>query len=106
MPSAYGLVVFTHDLDFARFSRTGRTRQPKCYPGRTQDTLSDCIGEMVVRALHAASRSALKSRRRMVTVDPNRHRIRLSANLAAPISATSGEFNPIGRIAGQSQYRA
>ena len=73
--SAYGLVVFTHDLDFGALLANRKTRQPSVIQIRTQDTLPTAIGEMVVRALHA-SRSHLKAGA-LVTVDPNRHRIRL-----------------------------
>jgi predicted nuclease of predicted toxin-antitoxin system len=73
--SAYGLVVFTHDLDFGALLANRKTRRPSVFQIRTQDTLPTAIGGLVVRALHAGS-SYLEAGA-LVTVDPNRHRIRL-----------------------------
>ena len=73
--SAYGLVIFTHDLDFGALLAKLKTRQPSVIQVRAQDILPDAIGKMVVRALHA-SRSHLETGA-LVTVDPHRHRIRL-----------------------------
>ncbi|MGA2270586.1 MAG: DUF5615 family PIN-like protein [Bryobacteraceae bacterium] len=73
--SAYGLVIFTHDLDFGALLANRKTRQPSVIQVRTQDTLPTAIGEMVVGALHA-SRSHLETGA-LVTVDPHRQRIRL-----------------------------
>jgi predicted nuclease of predicted toxin-antitoxin system len=73
--SANGLVVFTHDLDFGALLARRKTRQPSVVQIRAQDVLPAAIGGMVVRALRA-SRSHLESGA-LVTVDPNRHRIRL-----------------------------
>jgi predicted nuclease of predicted toxin-antitoxin system len=73
--SAYGLVVFTHDLDFGALPANRKTRQSSVIQIRTQDTLPIAIGAMVVRALHAG-RPQLEAGA-LVTVDPNRHRIRL-----------------------------
>ena len=73
--SAYGLVVFTHDLDFGALLARRKTRQPSVVQIRAQDVLPAAIGGMIVRALRA-SRSRLEAGA-LVTVDPNRHRIRL-----------------------------
>jgi predicted nuclease of predicted toxin-antitoxin system len=73
--SAYGLVIFTHDLDFGTLLAKLKTRQPSVIQVRAQDILPDAIGKMVVRALHA-SRPHLEAGA-LVTVDPHRHRIRL-----------------------------
>ena len=73
--SAYGLVVFTHDLDFGALLANRKTRQPSVIQIRTQDTLPTALGGLVVRALHAGH-SHLEAGA-LVTVDPKRHRIRL-----------------------------
>src|ERR1039457_2770134 len=73
--SAHGLVIFTHDLDFGALLANRKTRQPSVFQIRTQDPLPTAIGELVVRALHAG-RSYLEAGA-LVTVDPNRHRIRV-----------------------------
>jgi len=73
--SACGLVIFTHDLDFGALLANRKTRQPSVIQVRTQDILPTAIGDMVVCALHAC-RSHLEAGA-LVTVDANRHRIRL-----------------------------
>jgi predicted nuclease of predicted toxin-antitoxin system len=70
-----GLLVFTHDLDFGALLAQKQSRGPSVIQIRTQDVLPKAIGEMVIRALHAA-RHHLESGA-LVTVDPNRHRIRV-----------------------------
>jgi predicted nuclease of predicted toxin-antitoxin system len=72
---ANGLVVFTHDLDFGALLAQEKSRGPSVIQIRTQDVLPKAIGEIVVRALNAG-RAHLDSGA-LVTVDPNRHRIRL-----------------------------
>jgi predicted nuclease of predicted toxin-antitoxin system len=73
--SANGLVVFTHDLDFGALLAKRQTRQPSVLQIRAQDVLPAAIGEIVVRALQT-SRAHLAVGA-LVTVDPNRSRIRL-----------------------------
>ena len=73
--SANGLVVFTHDLDFGALLASRKTRQPSVIQIRYQDVLPNAIGGMVISALNA-SRTHPESGA-LVTVDPNRHRIRL-----------------------------
>lgn len=73
--SANGFVIFTHDLDFGALLASRQLHQPSVIQVRTQDVLPVAIGEMVVRALKA-SRSHLEAGA-LVTVDPNRNRIRL-----------------------------
>ena len=73
--SAYGLVVFTHDLDFGALLANRKARQPSVIQIRAQDVLPAAIGPMVARALYA-SWSHLEAGA-LVTVDPIRHRIRL-----------------------------
>jgi predicted nuclease of predicted toxin-antitoxin system len=73
--SANGLVIFTHDLDLGALLANRKTRHPSVIQVRAQDVLPVAIGEIVVRALHA-SRPHLEAGA-LVTVDPNRSRIRL-----------------------------
>jgi predicted nuclease of predicted toxin-antitoxin system len=73
--AANQMIVFTHDLDFGALLANRRSSQPSVVQVRTQDVLPAAIGDIVLRALHA-SRSQLEDGA-LVTVDPNRHRIRL-----------------------------
>ena len=70
-----GFVVLTHDLDFGAMLGTRRSLQPSVIQVRAQDVLLSVIGEIVLRALRASS-SNLEAGA-LVTVDPNRSRIRL-----------------------------
>ncbi len=72
---ANGFVVFTHDLDFGALLAQKQSSGPSVVQVRSQDVLPNAIGEMVVRAIHAASHHLESGA--LVTVDPNRHRIRL-----------------------------
>ena len=69
------MIVFTHDLDFGALLANRKSSRPSVVQVRTQDVLPSAIGDIVLRALHA-SRSQLEAGA-LVTVDPNRHRIRL-----------------------------
>ena len=73
--SANGLVIFTHDLDFGALLANRKARRPSVLQVRAQDVLPAAIGQTVVRARHA-SRAHLETGA-LVTVDPNRSRIRL-----------------------------
>jgi predicted nuclease of predicted toxin-antitoxin system len=73
--SANGMVIFTHDLDFGALLASRKTNQPSVIQIRAQDVLPAAMGGLVLRALEA-SRSHLEAGA-LVTVDPNRHRIRL-----------------------------
>ena len=73
--SRHSMVVFTHDLDFGALLANRKTRQPSVLQIRTQDVLPAAIGDVVLRAVEA-SRSQLEEGA-LVTVDLNRHRIRL-----------------------------
>ena len=72
---ANGCIVFTHDLDFGMLLATGKARGPSVIQVRCQDVLPTAIGEIVLRAIHAAEMHL--DHGALVTVDPNRHRIRL-----------------------------
>ena len=71
-----GFVVFTHDLDFGALLAKQGLRQPSVIQIRTQQVLPADIGDLVVRALRAC-RSHIETGA-LITVDPNRSRIRLS----------------------------
>ena len=71
----HGMIVFTHDLDFGAFLANAGARQPSVFQIRAQDVLPSAIGEIVLRALRA-TRLQLEAGA-LVTVDLNRHRIRL-----------------------------
>ena len=73
--SENGLVIFAHDLDFGALLATRKVRQPSVIQIRTQEVLPTAIGEIVVRALRT-SRPHLEAGA-LVTVDPNRNRIRI-----------------------------
>ena len=70
-----GLIIFTHDLDFGALLADRKSRRPSVVQIRTEDVLPAAIGKLAVRALHA-SRAHLETGA-LVTVDLNRHRIRL-----------------------------
>jgi predicted nuclease of predicted toxin-antitoxin system len=72
---ANGLIIFTHDLDFGALLANRKSRRPSVLQVRAQDVLPVAIGEIVIRALRA-SRTHLEAGA-LVTVDPNRSRIRL-----------------------------
>jgi predicted nuclease of predicted toxin-antitoxin system len=73
--AANHMIVFTHGLDFGALLANRKTTQPSVIQIRTQDVLPSAIGDIILRALHT-SRSQLEAGA-LVTVDPNRHRIRL-----------------------------
>lgn len=73
--SRFGMVVFTHDLDFGALLASNKERQPSVFQIRTQEVLPAAVGEIVVRALKASQRQLEEGA--LVTVDLNRHRIRL-----------------------------
>lgn len=73
--AAHRLVVFTHDLDFGALLAHRRSVQPSVIQIRVQDVLPNAIGDLVVRALGASRDQLLAGA--LVTVDPNRNRIRL-----------------------------
>jgi len=73
--STNGYVIFTHDLDFGALLAVRQLSRPSVIQIRAQDILPSAAGEMIIRALTAsASYLAVGA---LVTVDPNRSRIRL-----------------------------
>jgi predicted nuclease of predicted toxin-antitoxin system len=71
----HGMIVFTHDLDFGALLADRMSRQPSVFQIRTQDVLPAAMGDIVLRVLRATS--AQLEDGALVTVDLNRHRIRL-----------------------------
>jgi predicted nuclease of predicted toxin-antitoxin system len=67
--------MFTHDLGFAALLASRKLRQPSVMQVRAQDILPGAIGDLVVSALTAYG-SQLETGA-LVTIDPNRQRIRL-----------------------------
>lgn len=73
--STHGFVIFTHDLDFGALLARRKTAAPSVLQVRTQEVLPEAIGQIVVRALEV-SQTYLEAGA-LVTVDPERSRIRL-----------------------------
>jgi predicted nuclease of predicted toxin-antitoxin system len=75
LAAAKGYVIFTHDLDFGRLLAFKRSSGPSVIQIRSQDVLPDAVGRIVVSAIRAAERELQLGA--LVTIDPERHRIRL-----------------------------
>lgn len=73
--STRSLVIFTHDLDFGTLLAHRNSSRPSVVQVRCQDILPADIGDLVIRALKASQ--AHLDQGALVTVDPNRARIRL-----------------------------
>ncbi len=73
--SANGLVIFTHDLDFGMLLAVRKTRGPSVVQIRSQDVLPSTIGETILLAIEATRSHLLTGA--LVTIDPERRRIRL-----------------------------
>ena len=71
----HGLVVFTHDLDFARLLALTRATGPSVIQLRAQDTLPSAVGPTVVIVLKEHA-TALRDGA-LVTVDPRAARVRI-----------------------------
>jgi len=71
----YGLIVFTHDLDFGALLAHTRAHGPSVIQVRAQDTSPEAIGSLILAALlqHAASLNAGA----LVAVDPSKARVRI-----------------------------
>ncbi|MEM9267173.1 MAG: DUF5615 family PIN-like protein [Cyanobacteria bacterium P01_F01_bin.13] len=68
-------VVFTHDLDFGALLAVTQATAPSVFQVRTQDTLPDAIGELVLMTLQQF-REELASGA-LVTIDAKRMRVRV-----------------------------
>ena len=69
------LVVFTHDLDFGDLLAATQALGPSVIQARVEDPVPAVIGEVVVAAL--AEHAALLERGALITIDPDKHRIRI-----------------------------
>jgi predicted nuclease of predicted toxin-antitoxin system len=68
-------IVFTHDLDFGMLLAAMRVNSPSVIQIRSQDVLPSAIGDIVLRAIRAAT--PYLEAGALVTIDSFRHRIRL-----------------------------
>lgn len=68
-------IVFTHDLDFGTLLALTKAKAPSVIQVRSQDTFVSTIGDLVLSALDQCE-EVLK-RGALVTVDPNKTRVRL-----------------------------
>lgn len=70
-----GFVIFTHDLDFGALLAGRKSPRPSVIQIRAQDILPSSIGHVVAQAIQV-SRDQLNAGA-LVTIEPNRSRIRL-----------------------------
>ena len=68
-------VVFTHDLDFSALLFTTKAKSPSVIQLRAIDIRPKTIGDKVLIALQKAEKDLKKGA--LITIDPNRDRIRL-----------------------------
>ena len=68
-------VVFTHDLDFGALLAVTQAIAPSVFQVRTQDTLPDAIGELVLMALQQCREELVSGA--LVTIDAKRMRVRV-----------------------------
>lgn len=73
--AAGSYVVLTHDLDFEMLLAANAGRGPSVIQVRAQDVMPQAIGDIVVRAIHAAETQLNQGA--LVTVEPVRRRIRI-----------------------------
>ena len=72
---ANGCILFTHDLDFGAILAATHASGPSVIQVRTQDTLPDAIGHLVIDALRQFGPQLDAGV--IVVVDEARHRVRL-----------------------------
>jgi predicted nuclease of predicted toxin-antitoxin system len=60
--SSREFVIFTHDLDFGRLLAMRSSGGPSVVQIRTQDVLPSAVGDVVVNALKAATRTLMPER--------------------------------------------
>jgi predicted nuclease of predicted toxin-antitoxin system len=70
-----GYIVFTHDLDFSALLAATQREGPSIIQVRTQNTLPEAVGELVVDSLKRF-RSELEEGA-IITIDPGRARVRI-----------------------------
>ena len=68
-------IVFTHDLDFGTLLALTQAKSPSVLQIRSQDTLTDAIGQLVLSALQQCKQALEQGA--LVTVDANKTRVRL-----------------------------
>ncbi|MEO1403023.1 MAG: DUF5615 family PIN-like protein [Cyanobacteria bacterium J06635_1] len=71
----HGYIVFTHDLDFGALLAANQANAPSVFQVRTQDTLPDAIGELVLSAIRQFQVELETGA--LVTVDASRARARI-----------------------------
>jgi predicted nuclease of predicted toxin-antitoxin system len=71
----YGLLVFTHDLDFGNILAVTNARGPSVIQARVEDPVPATIGDDVVEAV-TEHRTHLE-RGALITIDPDKRRIRI-----------------------------
>jgi predicted nuclease of predicted toxin-antitoxin system len=77
-----GLIVLTHDLDFSAILAATKGKKPSVVQVRAQNISPESIGPQIVAALrHTANELELGA---LLTIDPNRTRIRLLPLQPAP----------------------
>ena len=71
----HGYVVFTHDLDFGAILAATGASGPSVIQVRTQDTLPDALGQVVIRALEEYAK--LLEEGALISLDRQRSRARI-----------------------------
>ncbi len=73
--SANGSIVLTHDLDFGTILAATHGEKPSVVQIRAEDVSPDVIGTQVIRALRQMAADLEEGA--LITVDPNRTRLRV-----------------------------
>jgi predicted nuclease of predicted toxin-antitoxin system len=73
--SANGFIVLTHDLDFGTILAATHGEKPSVMQVRAEDVSPDVIGTQVIRALRQMAAELEEGA--LITVDPNRTRLRV-----------------------------
>jgi predicted nuclease of predicted toxin-antitoxin system len=73
--SANGYVVLTHDLDFGAILAATHGKKPSVVQIRAEDVSPDAIGKQIIIALRQMAAELEEGA--LLTVDPNRTRLRL-----------------------------
>jgi len=68
-------IVFTHDLDFSALLFATRAIKPSVIQLRSAQILPEHVGDIVLETLESISTQLLAGA--LVTVDPDKHRVRL-----------------------------
>jgi len=73
----HGFVIFTHDLDFGTLLAKSGARAPSLIQVRTQDVSPNVLGSNLNLLLQQGEATNLLKQGALVTVDEERHRIRM-----------------------------